>query len=149
VIEVGIDVPNATIMMVEHADRFGLSQLHQLRGRIGRGRDKAVCILFTEGFQSREAFERLDIMRRSSNGFKIAEKDLELRGPGEFVGTRQSGIPEFLFGNIVRDRECLEKARADAESYFRSADETGGFEPGTLEQLADWWKQRYGLYQVG
>ncbi|RPJ80356.1 MAG: ATP-dependent DNA helicase RecG, partial [Acidobacteria bacterium] len=94
VIEVGIDVPNATVMMVEHADRFGLSQLHQLRGRIGRGRDKAVCILFTEGFNSPEAFERLDIMRRSSNGFKIAEKDLELRGPGEFVGTRQSGMPE-------------------------------------------------------
>jgi len=149
VIEVGIDVPNATVMMVEHADRFGLSQLHQLRGRIGRGRDKAVCILFTEGFNSPEAFERLDIMRRSSNGFKIAEKDLELRGPGEFVGTRQSGMPEFLFGNIVRDRELLEKARADAESYFLSAGEVGGFEPGTLEQLADWWKQRYGLYQVG
>ncbi|RPJ58318.1 MAG: ATP-dependent DNA helicase RecG [Acidobacteria bacterium] len=149
VIEVGIDVPNATVMMVEHADRFGLSQLHQLRGRIGRGRDKAVCILFTEGFNSPEAFQRLDIMRRSSNGFKIAEKDLELRGPGEFVGTRQSGMPEFLFGNIVRDRELLEKARADAESYFLSAGEVGGFEPGTLEQLADWWKQRYGLYQVG
>jgi len=149
VIEVGIDVPNATVMVVEHADRFGLSQLHQLRGRIGRGRDKAVCILMTEGFNSREAFERLDIMRRSTNGFKIAEKDLELRGPGEFVGTRQSGMPEFLFGNIVRDRDLLEKARSDAESYFRSAGEVGGFEPGTLEQLADWWKQRYGLYQVG
>ncbi len=149
VIEVGIDVPNATIMVVEHADRFGLSQLHQLRGRIGRGRDKAVCILLTEGFNSREAFERLDIMRRSTNGFKIAEKDLELRGPGEFVGTRQSGLPEFLFGNIVRDRDLLEKARADAESCFRSAGEVGGFEPGALEQLADWWKQRYGLYQVG
>jgi ATP-dependent DNA helicase RecG len=149
VIEVGIDVPNATVMVVEHADRFGLSQLHQLRGRIGRGLDKAVCILLTEGANSREAFERLDIMRRSSDGFKIAEKDLELRGPGEFVGTRQSGLPEFLFGNIVRDRELLEKARADAESYFTRAGEVGGFEPGTLEQLAEWWKQRYGLYQVG
>ncbi len=149
VIEVGIDVPNATVMVVEHADRFGLSQLHQLRGRIGRGRDKAVCILLTEGFSSREAFERLDIMRRSSNGFKIAEKDLELRGPGEFVGTRQSGMPEFLFGNIVRDRNLLEKARADAESYFKIAGEVGGFQPDTLEQLADWWKRRYGLYQVG
>ncbi|RPI25514.1 MAG: ATP-dependent DNA helicase RecG [Acidobacteria bacterium] len=150
VIEVGIDVPNATIMLVEHADRFGLSQLHQLRGRIGRGRDKAICILLTEGFQSREAFERLEIMRRTNNGFKIAEKDLELRGPGEFVGTRQSGLPEFLFGNIVRDRDLLEMARADAESYFRMADEAGeGFDPEALAQLATWWKQRYGLYQVG
>ncbi len=85
----------------------------------------------------------------STARLKIAEKDLELRGPGEFVGTRQSGMPEFLFGNIVRDRDMLEKARADAESYFRSAGEVGGFEPGTLEQLADWWKRRYGLYQVG
>jgi ATP-dependent DNA helicase RecG len=115
VIEVGIDVPNATVMVVEHADRFGLSQLHQLRGRIGRGRHPGLCILLTEGVHSREAFERLDIMRRTSDGFKIAEKDLEVRGPGEFLGTRQSGMPEFRFANIVRDRELLEQAWMEAD----------------------------------
>ncbi|HLV00221.1 MAG TPA: ATP-dependent DNA helicase RecG, partial [Acidobacteriota bacterium] len=94
VIEVGIDVPNATVMIIEHAERFGLSQLHQLRGRIGRGKHSSLCILMVDRVRSREAYERLDIMRRSSDGFRIAEKDLEIRGPGEFVGTRQSGMPQ-------------------------------------------------------
>lgn len=147
VVEVGIDVPNATVMMVEHADRFGLSQLHQLRGRIGRGAHQGLCILMTEGGQSREAFERLEIMRRTNDGFKIAEKDLELRGPGEFVGTRQSGLPQFLFGNIVRDRQLLEQAREDAETWLAGRWDT--LDPGGLEKLFNWWKQKYGLFQVG
>jgi ATP-dependent DNA helicase RecG len=115
VIEVGIDVANATVMVVEHADRFGLSQLHQLRGRIGRGRHPGLCVLLTEGANSRDAFERLDIMRKTADGFKIAEKDLDLRGPGEFLGTRQSGMPEFRFANVVRDRELLEQAWMEAD----------------------------------
>jgi ATP-dependent DNA helicase RecG len=150
VIEVGIDVPNATIMVVEHADRFGLSQLHQLRGRIGRGSRASFCILMADTIQSREAFERLEVMRRTSDGFKIAEKDLEIRGPGEFVGTRQSGVPEFRFANLVRDREWLERARADAEEYLRGAlHEDTTTQSTLLEQLAEEWKSRYGLYNVG
>jgi ATP-dependent DNA helicase RecG len=147
VIEVGIDVPNATVMMVEHADRFGLSQLHQLRGRIGRGSHPGLCVLMTEGGRSREAFERLEIMRRTNDGFRIAEKDLELRGPGEFLGTRQSGMPQFRFGNIVRDRGLLEEARADAEAWLAGG--PGAGDAAALERLISWWKQRYGLSQVG
>ena len=150
VIEVGIDIPNATLMVVEHADRFGLSQLHQLRGRIGRGRHSSLCILMTEGTRSQGAYQRLDIMRKTNDGFKIAEKDLEIRGPGEFVGTRQSGLPEFLFGNIVRDRKLLESARLEAENhlshYLKSSDQP---ERQLMAQVAAMWKERYGLYQVG
>lgn len=151
VVEVGIDIPNATVMVVEHAERFGLSQLHQLRGRIGRGADPGLCILMTEGVRSRNAFERLDIMRKTSDGFEIAEKDLEIRGPGEFVGTRQSGIPEFMFGNIVRDRKLLELARQDAESYLKEClkGRPGQSPQQILAEVASWWKERYGLYTVG
>ncbi len=150
VIEVGIDVPNATLMLIEHADRFGLSQLHQLRGRIGRGAHSSLCILMTDGNLSSEAYERLAIMERTNNGFKIAEKDLEIRGPGEFVGTRQSGIPEFLFGNIVRDRKLLESARLEAENeivgHLKS---DGGQAQEWMADVAVRWRGRYGLYSVG
>ena len=118
VIEVGVDVPNASVMIVEHAERFGLSQLHQLRGRVGRGAEKSYCILLTSDKKTAIAEERLGIMAQTSNGFVIAEKDLELRGPGELLGTRQSGLPEFRIGNIVRDQELLEKARHEAEFYL-------------------------------
>ncbi|HEY0765212.1 MAG TPA: ATP-dependent DNA helicase RecG [Pyrinomonadaceae bacterium] len=118
VIEVGVDVPNASVMVVEHAERFGLSQLHQLRGRVGRGAEKSYCILLTSDKKTAVAEERLGIMAQTSDGFKIAEKDLELRGPGELLGTKQSGLPEFRIGNIVRDQELLEKARKEAEFYL-------------------------------
>ena len=115
VIEVGVDVPNASIMIVEHAERFGLSQLHQLRGRVGRGDEQSYCILLAGDKRSLEARERLAIMEETNDGFKIAQKDLELRGPGEVLGTRQSGLPEFRIGNIIRDYELLELARREAD----------------------------------
>jgi len=118
VIEVGVDVPNASVMIVEHAERFGLSQLHQLRGRVGRGAEKSYCILLTSDKKTAVAEERLGIMAQTNDGFRIAEKDLELRGPGELLGTRQSGLPEFRIGNIVRDQAILEQAKKEAEFYL-------------------------------
>jgi ATP-dependent DNA helicase RecG len=115
VIEVGVDVPNASIMIVEHAERFGLSQLHQLRGRVGRGAEQSYCILLAGDKRSPEARERLAIMEETNDGFKIAERDLEIRGPGEVMGTRQSGVPTFRVGNIVRDYALLEVAKRDAD----------------------------------
>ena len=118
VIEVGVDVPNASVMIVEHAERFGLSQLHQLRGRVGRGADRSYCLLLTSDKKTSVANERLGIMAQTTDGFVIAEKDLELRGAGELLGTKQSGIPEFRIGNIVRDQRILEKARKEAEFFI-------------------------------
>jgi ATP-dependent DNA helicase RecG len=120
VIEVGVDVPNASIMIVEHAERFGLSQLHQLRGRVGRGDEQAYCILLAGDKRSLEARERLAIMEETNDGFRIAEKDLEIRGPGEVMGTRQSGIPAFRIGNIVRDYALLEVARHEADHMLNA-----------------------------
>ena len=114
VIEVGIDVPNASVMLVEHAERFGLSQLHQLRGRVGRGEWKSYCILLTSGPLGEEAQQRIDAMTATNDGFRIAEVDLELRGPGEFFGTRQSGLPEFRAAELLRDTSLLEEARREA-----------------------------------
>ena len=106
VIEVGIDVPNASIMLIIDADRFGLSQLHQLRGRVGRGERKSYCILVSD-----KEKDRLDVFAETRDGFEVAERDLQLRGPGEFLGTRQSGALRFRMGNIVRDQELMERAR--------------------------------------
>ncbi len=114
VIEVGVDVPNATIMVIEHAERFGLSQLHQLRGRIGRGLRQSYCMLMTGFRQSKEARTRLGTMEETSDGFKIAEADLRLRGPGDFLGTRQSGLPEFRYADILNDQFLLEVAKKSA-----------------------------------
>jgi len=114
VIEVGIDVPNASVMLVEHAERFGLSQLHQLRGRVGRGEWKSYCILLTSGRLGEEAQQRIDAMTATNDGFRIAEVDLELRGPGEFFGTRQSGLPEFRAAELLHDTSLLEEARREA-----------------------------------
>jgi ATP-dependent DNA helicase RecG len=127
VIEVGVDVPNASLMIVEHAERFGLSQLHQLRGRVGRGAEQSFCVLLTGDKKTAVAKERLGIMEETSDGFKIAEKDLEIRGQGDILGTRQSGIPVFKIGNIIRDVEILADARREAEYFLttlRSSDET-------------------------
>ncbi len=118
VIEVGIDVPNASIMVVEHAERFGLAQLHQLRGRVGRGGGEAFCCLVADEAQSQESIERLGVMESSSDGFEIAEADLRIRGPGEYLGTRQSGVPAFRAANLVRDAEILELARAEAGRWL-------------------------------
>ncbi len=115
VIEVGVDVPNASVMLIEHAERFGLSQLHQLRGRVGRGAAESYCILLAQFSKTKEAKERLKIMEETTDGFKISEKDLEIRGPGEVMGTRQSGLPAFRIANIVRDQKILQMAREDAD----------------------------------
>jgi ATP-dependent DNA helicase RecG len=118
VIEVGVNVPNATVMVVESAEKFGLSQLHQLRGRVGRGAEKSFCILLTSPRLGKEARERLSILTETNNGFKIAEKDLEIRGPGDIEGTRQSGLLSFKLANIVQDREWLELAREKATALL-------------------------------
>jgi ATP-dependent DNA helicase RecG len=117
VIEVGVDVPNATIMVVENANRFGLAQLHQLRGRIGRGQSKSYCLLFAET-EDETAISRLEIMTRSRDGFEIAEHDLKLRGPGELFSARQHGLPDLKIANIVEDFELLNLARRDAFSVI-------------------------------
>ena len=114
VIEVGIDIPNATVMVIEHAERFGLSQLHQLRGRVGRGGEKSYCLLLTDGFVSEDGRRRLTVMERTNNGFDIAEEDLSIRGPGDFFGTRQAGLPELKVANILRNAKILETARMEA-----------------------------------
>ncbi len=119
VIEVGVDVANATLMVIEHAERFGLAQLHQLRGRVGRGSAQSMCILVGNVRNSPEAKRRLEIMCETNDGFRIAEVDLELRGPGEMIGTRQSGIPAFKYANLIRDRRALEVARTEADRFLR------------------------------
>jgi ATP-dependent DNA helicase RecG len=148
VIEVGVDVPNATMMVIEHADRFGLAQLHQLRGRIGRGSEKSYCILVTPKELVGDSRERLETMARTSDGFEIAEVDLKLRGPGEFFGTRQHGDFGFHIANPLRDRELLELARREA---FALVDDAAAQTELSrlLEQLGAGWRQRYQLAHVG
>jgi ATP-dependent DNA helicase RecG len=113
VVEVGVDVPNATIMVIEHAERFGLSQLHQLRGRVGRGSAQSYCFLLSHPRVGELTAERLKVLEGSQDGFEIAEADLRLRGPGEFLGTRQSGALPFRMADLVRDKDWLIKARED------------------------------------
>jgi ATP-dependent DNA helicase RecG len=148
VIEVGVDVPNATVMVIEHAERFGLSQLHQLRGRIGRGGKKGTCILVAPKIPGEDARVRLETMVRTTNGFEIAETDLKLRGPGEFFGTRQHGELGFHIANPIRDFELLELARREALSLVESP----AAEPARqrlLAQLPQEWQRRYQLASVG
>jgi len=151
VIEVGVDVPNATVMVIEHAERFGLSQLHQLRGRIGRGAHKSYCVLMTGGKISPEGERRLDAMVKTQDGFEIAELDLELRGPGEFFGTKQAGAPSFRVANLIRDRKLLELARAEAHRIVTG--EVGKISKMELNvvmsHLKTHWQRRYGLVEVG
>jgi ATP-dependent DNA helicase RecG len=151
VIEVGVDVPNATVMVIEHAERFGLAQLHQLRGRIGRGAAKSYCILMTGGKVSEEGQKRLDAMVKTNDGFKIAELDLELRGPGEFFGTRQAGIPSFRVANIIRDAQLLEAAKHEAAAVIAgpNSEISAGEISRALVHMRAKWQHTYGLVEVG
>jgi ATP-dependent DNA helicase RecG len=118
-VEVGVNVPNATVMVIYDADRFGLSQLHQLRGRVGRGTHQSYCILVADA-KSETAQARLQIMKDTTDGFKISRKDLELRGPGDFFGTKQSGLPDFRFADFLEDFRMMELARDDAAQLTQS-----------------------------
>jgi len=151
VIEVGVDVPNASVMVVEHAERFGLSQLHQLRGRVGRGAAKSYCILMTGERVSEQGEERLDAMVRTQDGFELAELDLKMRGPGEFFGTRQAGLPEFRVANIVRDRQLLELAKLEAARFASGPDAaiTEAERARVWARLKEAWQRRYGLVEAG
>ncbi len=154
VIEVGVDVPNATVMVVEHAERFGLAQLHQLRGRVGRGAAKSYCILMTGERISELGEERLDAMVRTQDGFELAELDLTMRGPGEFFGTRQAGLPDFRVANLVRDRALLELAKKEA-ARFANPEKGQPAEGSDAEIARVWarlreaWQRKYGLVEAG
>jgi len=150
VIEVGVDVANATVMVIEHAERFGLAQLHQLRGRIGRGSAKSYCVLMTGGKISEDGERRLDAMVRTNDGFKIAELDLELRGPGEFFGTRQAGLPSFQVANLIRDRQLLEAAKLEAASVLSGPNQeiTQPEIDRALRHMRTRWQKTYGLVEV-
>jgi ATP-dependent DNA helicase RecG len=151
VIEVGVDVANATMMVIEHAERFGLAQLHQLRGRIGRGAAKSYCVLMIGGKVSEDGERRLDAMVRTSDGFQIAELDLELRGPGEFFGTRQAGMPSFQVANLIRDRQLLEAAKREAAMVLAGPNsEISQAEiDAALRHMRTRWHKSYGLVEVG
>jgi ATP-dependent DNA helicase RecG len=154
VIEVGVNVPNASVMVVEHAERFGLAQLHQLRGRVGRGAAKSYCILMTSERVSEEAEQRLDAMVRTQDGFELAELDLEMRGPGEFFGTRQAGMPEFRVANLLRDRKMLEIAKQEAARFVIAKPGAPEYEGTEAERARVWavlkekWQRRYGLVEA-
>ncbi len=145
VVEVGVDVPNATLMVVEHAERFGLSQLHQLRGRIGRGAHQSTCVLLYQAPWSDDARERLKAMADTSDGFVIAERDLRLRGPGDFFGTRQSGLPTLRAGDLMRDADLLEQAFAEA----RARVDAGSLGAELTAYVRNVWQRQFGLITVG
>ena len=154
VIEVGVDVPNATVMVVEHAERFGLAQLHQLRGRVGRGAAKSYCILITGDRVSPLAEERLNAMVRTQDGFELAELDLSMRGPGEFFGTRQAGLPDFRVVDLLRDRQLLELAKQEAARFAnpgpdRTPEGTESELARVRAHLKEAWQRRYGLVEAG
>ena len=144
VVEVGVDVPNASVMLVEHAERFGLSQLHQLRGRVGRDVHQSHCFLLYQAPLSDEARERLKAMTETTDGFEIAERDLAQRGPGDFFGTRQAGVPTFRSINLVRDRAILDQAKTEADTWMESVAPT----PASLAKLLENWAQRFKLIEV-
>ena len=147
VVEVGVDVPNATVMIVEQAERFGLSQLHQLRGRVGRGAGQSYCILVT-GKLNEVARQRIRTLVASNDGFYIAEMDMKLRGPGEFFGTRQAGLPALRIANILRDQELLEQARESA-ALFIASPPTPDALPRAVAYIREHWQRKYGLVLVG
>jgi ATP-dependent DNA helicase RecG len=145
VVEVGVDVPNATVMVVEHAERFGLSQLHQLRGRVGRGSEESVCVLLYQAPWSEDARERLKAMAETNDGFVIAERDLRLRGPGDFFGTRQHGLPQLRAGDLTRDVDLLELAFDEARARVEGRRLT----EAEREYVQTVWQRQFGLITVG
>ncbi|UCE80122.1 MAG: ATP-dependent DNA helicase RecG [Nitrospiraceae bacterium] len=148
VIEVGVDIPNATIMLIIHAERFGLAQLHQLRGRVGRGTDRSYCLLVTYGTITEEAMRRLDIMVASNDGNRIAEEDLNIRGPGDFLGVMQSGIADFKIAHIVRDVKLLDSAKKNAFDLVEGDPEIKGY-PVLREELEVYCRKRDNFYRMG
>jgi len=143
-------VPNATVMLVENAERFGLSQLHQMRGRIGRGPDPSSCLLLAQYTRSDDAWRRLRVMEETDDGFRIAEEDLAIRGPGELLGTRQSGVPDFRVASLVRDAKVLSEAREDAFALVREDPELSRPEHRRIrEVLLQRWGKRLRLARVG
>ncbi len=147
VIEVGVDVPNATVMVIEQAERFGLAQLHQLRGRVGRGGEQSYCVLVTEKLND-AAKERIRTLVDSNDGFAIAEMDLKLRGPGEFFGTKQAGLPSLRIANIVRDPDILEVARREARAFVESPPNPEDLRRA-VGYIREHWQRKYGLVSVG
>jgi ATP-dependent DNA helicase RecG len=147
---VGIDVPNASVMLVEHAERFGLAQLHQLRGRVGRGSARSYCVLLASGLLSDDARRRLLAMSETQDGFQIAETDLEIRGPGDFFGTRQAGLPEFRVANLLTDGRLLEEARQEALALVDRDPELGLPEHRALRAVVvARWRDGLDLASVG
>jgi ATP-dependent DNA helicase RecG len=145
VVEVGVDVPNATAMVVEHAERFGLSQLHQLRGRVGRSSHQSICCLIYQSPLSDDARERLQALTETNDGFEIAERDLALRGPGDFFGTRQAGLPTFRLIDLVRDHALLVEAQREAASWLDRTPPA----PAELHAMIERWDARFKLMEVG
>ena len=150
VIEVGIDVANATVIVIEHAERFGLAQLHQLRVRVGRGRAPGHCFLVAPDWTGPDAWQRLRTLEESTDGFRIAEADLALRGPGDFLGTRQAGLPDFRVANLLRDTALLGAARDEAVAWLRDDPDLSRPESRAVRDvLVHRWKGRLGLARVG
>ena len=145
VVEVGVDVPNASVMIVEHAERYGLSQLHQLRGRVGRDRHQSYCFLLYQSPLSEDARERVKAMTETTDGFVIAERDLLLRGPGDFFGTRQAGMPTFRLIDLIRDRELLDLAQREAAAWFESTAPS----EAAITTLLESWEARFKLMEIG
>jgi ATP-dependent DNA helicase RecG len=149
VVEVGVDVPNASLMIIEHAERFGLSQLHQLRGRVGRGEAPSRTLLVTYGRTTPEAEKRLEAMVETNDGFVIAERDLAIRGPGDYFGTRQSGAPLFGIADMVRDREILDEAKLEARAFLDSDEASSPASARLLQHVVKVWGERFGLVTAG
>jgi ATP-dependent DNA helicase RecG len=147
VIEVGVDVPNASVMVIEQAERFGLAQIHQLRGRVGRGPHQSYCALVT-GKLSDIARERIRTLVESDDGFYIAEMDMKLRGPGEFYGTKQSGVPGLRLADLMRDSDILESARGEAQRFLKEDSKSEDVR-GIVRYIQENWQRKYGLVQVG
>jgi ATP-dependent DNA helicase RecG len=147
VIEVGVDVPNATVMVIEQAERFGLAQIHQLRGRVGRGSHQSYCILVTRKMND-IARERIRTLVESNDGFHIAEMDMRLRGPGEFFGTRQSGVPGLRIANIFRDADILELARSEAQALIAAPAGHADLHD-VVRYIQEHWQRQYGFVEVG